>query len=340
MSTTASVPSPREILTSILTTLSSYDPADHQPPSNQNQRHHHSYHNYNNNNQQPPNPLKLIPNSHRALLSTLHVLYPSTLLPALDLLDRNLVTRVVVASSAIISTTTSTTTTATAEPHHQPKRTFHLVRSAQGNSSTTRRRHHNHATTMDNPSISSVLHDTSTTTTSTGGGAGGKVYVVRLDAWNCSCAAFAFSAFPSEGSMFTQRRPRWEEQRQPPPGVDVDVDVKVVDDDNDEENNTGDDRPHFKDGYSAVTTRNSGYDILPAKVNNDYIADDDEDSDLALECGGLSIDGLPGSGIPSVPCCKHLLACLLGERWPAVLGIFIQERVVGREEGAGLMTDV
>jgi hypothetical protein len=26
------------------------------------------------------------------------------------------------------------------------------------------------------------------------------VYTVRLEAWNCSCAAFAFSAFPGGGS--------------------------------------------------------------------------------------------------------------------------------------------
>src|SRR6187402_1300149 len=44
----------------------------------------------------PSNPLKSLPQSKRALLSTLHVLFPPPmLLQALDLLDRGLVTRLV-----------------------------------------------------------------------------------------------------------------------------------------------------------------------------------------------------------------------------------------------------
>ena len=35
-----------------------------------------------------------------------------------------------------------------------------------------------------------------------------------------------------------------------------------------------------------------------------------------------------------VPLCKHLLACLLAERWE-VMGGFFEERKVGREEMAG-----
>ena len=35
-----------------------------------------------------------------------------------------------------------------------------------------------------------------------------------------------------------------------------------------------------------------------------------------------------------VPLCKHLLACLLAERWEVVKGS-VEERVVGREEMAG-----
>jgi hypothetical protein len=49
--------------------------------------------------------------------------------------------------------------------------------------------------------------------------------------------------------------------------------------------------------------------------------------------GGVSLDGMEGQG--GVPVCKHLLACLLGERWEGVLGKYVKERVVGREEMAG-----
>lgn len=55
--------------------------------------------------------------------------------------------------------------------------------------------------------------------------------------------------------------------------------------------------------------------------------------------GGLSFNGLrDGDGEPdgAVPCCKHLLACLLAERWEGVLGGFVKEKRVGREEMAGL----
>lgn len=62
------------------------------------------------------------------------------------------------------------------------------------------------------------------------------------------------------------------------------------------------------------------------------------------EFGGLSFDGREkeeggvGSGTP--PCCKHLLASVLAERWGNVLGSYVQERKVGREEAAGLIGEL
>ena len=43
--------------------------------------------------------------------------------------------------------------------------------------------------------------------------------------------------------------------------------------------------------------------------------------------GGLMLEG-------DVPLCKHLLACVLAERW-TVAGAMVEEREVGREEMAG-----
>jgi hypothetical protein len=51
------------------------------------------------------------------------------------------------------------------------------------------------------------------------------------------------------------------------------------------------------------------------------------------EFGGFSADGVDGG---SVPICNHLLACLLAERWEGVLGSYVKEREVGREEMAGI----
>jgi hypothetical protein len=103
---------------------------------------------------------------------------------------------------------------------------------------------------------------------------------VRLAAWNCSCAAFAFSAFPASTSgPFT---------------------------------------PSYED--SAPGARDA--------VN----------TDLEWEFGGLSSDGKAGQG-GGVPCCKHLMACVLAERWEAVIGSYVKQMRVGREEMAGLGAD-
>lgn len=68
---------------------------------------------------------------------------------------------------------------------------------------------------------------------------------------------------------------------------------------------------------------------------------DGETADEPWEFGGLSADGRDGGGGGGgVPCCKHLLACVLTERWDAVLGAYVEERLVSREEGAGLVGDL
>lgn len=104
-------------------------------------------------------------------------------------------------------------------------------------------------------------------------GTGGTVYTVHLEGWNCSCAAFAFAAFPTTGS------------------------------------------PWHMDGDGDVET------IVDEK---------------GWEFGGLSLDGIESrGGEGGVPVCKHLLACLLGERWSDVLGSYVKERVVSRDEMAG-----
>ncbi|KAF6821329.1 ubiquitin carboxyl-terminal hydrolase family protein [Colletotrichum sojae] len=232
------------------------------------------------------NPLKSLPQPHRSLLVTLHVLFPSLVLPALDLLDRNLVTRVVLdptapspddpADPADVNDSDAAPDPAPAPadaraqqpPSSQedadgdrgmnttgPDRSvpeptaFHLVRSAAS------RRNQAAAATA------------SSATT----------YLVHLNAWNCTCANFAFEAFPA-----------------------------------------------VKDSQQL--------EILDA--------DAIDDSDAAApewQFGGLSLDGMDHGG---VPCCKHLLACLLLEQWGSVLGSYVIENRVGKEEMAGIIADV
>ncbi|KAI3327741.1 hypothetical protein HD806DRAFT_332921 [Xylariaceae sp. AK1471] len=272
------LPTPRDLLTSLISSLTSIpitdNAATNTAPSHRSSNQHAGA-------SSSTNPLRLIPPAYRPLLTTLHVLYPSTLLPALDLLDRRLVTRVILKQDTPHSTTyehqsaayqdseeetTATATTGAGYLNPQEgkivKPIYHLVRSAQPQSN---RRHHAH-----HPPTSS-----------------GQVYVVRLESWNCSCAAFAFSAFPPLPSPST-------------------------------------------------------YEVFPATAPQDT-----GESDQTWEFGGLSTDGRDtesgitgGTGGGGVPCCKHLLACVLAEKWDAVLGRYIEERVVGREEGAGLVDDL
>lgn len=116
------------------------------------------------------NPLSdASPNTKSALL-TLHTLFPNDLLPALDLLDRGLVTRFVLASDNNDTSEQAepTRTHTTEEAYTERKQTVaYYVRTAQKPSSRSRAPQ---ATTS---------------------------YEVHLTAWSCSCPAFAFAAFPA-----------------------------------------------------------------------------------------------------------------------------------------------
>ncbi|KAI1293343.1 hypothetical protein F5Y03DRAFT_332169 [Xylaria venustula] len=236
------------------------------------------------------NLFRLIPPVYRPLLTTLHVIYPSTLLPALDLLDRRLVTRVILKQESAqhpgliqtgynhdvnpdpdITTREGNSHITEKQEDFRPSALYHLVRSAQ-------------------PQSHRRQQSTST---------GGQSYVVRLESWNCTCAAFAFSAFPPLPS------------------------------------------PMFSSSSGDTVSR---YEISPAAkegdANSEYVdvTNGSGNTDHKWEFGGLSADGRDGAG--GVSCCKHLLACVLAEKWNAVLGMYIEDRVVGREEAAGLVGDL
>lgn len=117
------------------------------------------------------NPLfNASPNTKSALL-TLHTLFPNDLLPALDLLDRGLVTRFILASdndSTSEQEAGPIQSNLSEEQHVRRKQTIaYYVRTAQKPSSRSRAPQ---ATTS---------------------------YEVHLTAWSCSCPAFAFAAFPA-----------------------------------------------------------------------------------------------------------------------------------------------
>ena len=136
-------------------------------------------------------PLSNAPEAVKKQLLLLQVLFPNEFLPALDLLDRKLVTRSLIGveerpASSDAPTAHNATTSARdrqlqdsespnamindiiPRPPHSKTDTVHYVRSAQQRSSRF-----------------STSYDSTVT------------YEVRLGAWNCTCPAFAFAAFPA-----------------------------------------------------------------------------------------------------------------------------------------------
>lgn len=130
-----------------------------------------------------------------------------------------------------------------------------------------------------------------------------KSYEVRLRAWNCSCPAFTFSAFGTAAapalSVGSAR------------GAARDVDG-------------GDDGVETVDGGGVVEDRWGGGGGMG-------VGEGEEGEDWVF--GGLS--SLWGASEEAGPVCKHLLACVVGERC-GLLSEFVAERIVGRGEGAGL----
>ncbi|TLS24561.1 hypothetical protein PpBr36_08080 [Pyricularia pennisetigena] len=274
---TTTLTSPRQILTSLITSISSIPPPPAQADTQQPQRQPTTDQN------QQQNVLSQLDPSHRPLLTALHALFPALLLPALDLLDRGLVSRLELrddrnapaqnpeppaapAATAAHKTPAAGTglqqdqppppapgPTATAAIYH--------VRSAQ----QPHPRHRSRAADPPKPQ---------------------RTYVVHLAAWNCTCAAFAFSAFPGGGGR-----------------------------------GGGDDDDDDDDAGAAG--------LEPAAWP----------TPRELEFGGLSLDGTRGREAQGVPCCKHLLSCLLADRWAGVLGRYVVVRRVGREEMAGVLAE-
>ncbi|KAJ3577414.1 hypothetical protein NPX13_g3153 [Xylaria arbuscula] len=299
------LPAPRSLITSLISSLASIPVVDNAGVPNNNPASSHRPSN------QPSNPLRLIPPAYRSLLTTLHVLYPTTLLPALDLLDRRLVTRIFLKDDLArhqndIRTDPNLTVPVNEDPicinqedyesrcDDLPR--YHLVRSAQPQS---HRRQHQHQQQQQSSSSD-------------------QVYIVCLQSWNCTCAAFAFSAFPP---LSAPSFPAGSEQQQQLAAGSA---YHIF--------------PASSNAQEEEVGRSGDIDVDVNVDDKDDNNDDDDAVDEPWEFGGLSTDGKDGTG--GVPCCKHLLACVLAERWHQVLGGYIEERVVSKEEGAGLVGDL
>lgn len=197
----------------------------------------------------------------RQQLLTLHVIFPSLLLPALDLLDRGLVTRLIVANptQATTSHTSHVPQDNEAEPVHgqltdrdlvgqeatnysKDQICMYSVQSAASTASRGRRRHIPQAS---------------------------KSYAVHLDAWSCNCGGFALDAYSN---------------------YDV----------------------------TSINEQLQGSSISPGGF------------------GSLGMDARLGLQ-EDFPCCKHLLACLLAEKWRGVPRGHVEDRYITKEELAAII---
>ena len=125
---------------------------------------------------------------------TLHVLFPHDLLPALDLLDRGLVT-------CLVCTTFSNTTETPAKPglqqHHHVQEVYYIQSASAVTDSVAGRQQSSTASPYGyivNPPPAPVTASTGRYRNALRTKATDTYYEVRLDSWNCSCAAFAFNA--------------------------------------------------------------------------------------------------------------------------------------------------
>lgn len=150
-----------------------------------------------------------------------------------------------------------------------------------------------------------------------------KIYTVHLEAWNCNCAAFAFSACPYHAPSSTTGL-EWRSLF--PPGEN--------DEDEDEKINAREDMEEMNEEKQEIY-----YSPTPSPQN--VVMDMDlEDPERDWEFGGLSCDGrVDERSQDTLPVCKHLLAVLLGEKW-GLVSDYVEVKDVfgwrGRDEIAGL----
>lgn len=141
----------------------------------------------------PSNPLKHASPAERSVLLTLHVIFPNELLSALDLLDRDLVTRLLPLSTTNETPPIPERAKQQAEDTNAEQESPALLDDSNNNLK------------VDNYYTNAVYYVRSAQQTTSNSRfrdpvASSTHYEVRTSSWSCSCPAFAFSAFPANAS--------------------------------------------------------------------------------------------------------------------------------------------
>ena len=250
------LPSTRHLLTSLISTIASSTQQNDMETSN------------------PLSTTTATSQNTKSAFLTLHSLFPHDFLPALDLLDRGLVTRFVLAGGfeehevrGQLESEIAGNENENNDPTEDERRRLESPQDEnqipnsnyhQTEQQTRQKRKRKQTTvyqvrSAQRTKTSSSRSEQQTSTTS---------YEVRLKAWNCSCPAFAFAALPVDAA----------------------------------------ENGHRDDGSEDET---AGYGLSGHK--NVTATTDEEEKTAWLGYGGLTRG-------KDVPVCKHLLACVVAER--------------------------
>lgn len=145
----------------------------------------------------PPNPLLTASPATKSNFLILHCLFPTELLPALDLLDRRLVTHLIYhpgSSTVLDNPTVSTTIDNQTNLPNLPANPATIATAPSTNSLSGLNQVYYVRSSHPRSTSRSRYYSITTSAAATS-------YEVRLGAWNCTCAAFTFSAFSSTPSL-------------------------------------------------------------------------------------------------------------------------------------------
>ncbi len=317
-------PSPESFITSVIGKISLLAPCLPSIPSSQL---------LSSNRAPPPEPenfstrLSALPKEDQEsitrLLTTLHFLFPHDFIPALDLLDRALVTRMIIGP---LSSPTSASEAPERKPHvdHQAS----LSNASMGDlpsapdihvaGAESCHRQETDPTTLTNPEMgheseigNEVFYVRSASSQTNAArqrrrhytGVSSTTYEVRLAAWNCTCPAFALSAF----NRITDLNSDGDDHKQEPP--------TILPAGNNHHNSA---KSQLKCEWRFGGTLTRTVLNLQSEIDSDR--------------RGTSV---PVPVPVPVPVCKHILAALLGKHIPGLFGSGVQLRTVTAEEAAG-----
>ncbi|OAX80968.1 hypothetical protein ACJ72_04688 [Emergomyces africanus] len=319
------LPNTPQFITSIIHRLSQFHPPPlgeatatttsrplDQHNSSRYQHHHHVPPTEANNNNK--NPLSQLPapllSKVKPLLLTLHCLFPNELLLALDILDRNGVTRYYDNYNP-----KPRSSEAAADKEQQQHGGgdvdggIYFVHSSSAPSSSS----YSSGMNLTRPNNNNNTYNYNNKNTNNNDNPA-KTHLVCLNAWNCSCPAFALAAYQHLDSLQTTTTTT-EAQQSSSGGVEGENDLPPF-------------APQPRHVYHD-NDNNDDDDVSYRGNNTPFTSASASASTSQFFFGGTLTRSSRKNMHYGTPVCKHLLACLLGSQCPALFGGGVNSVYVG-----------